>query len=675
MLGFKKHRGYEHPEDDRSASSSEEVFSSTPPPHFPEPKPELEAELSSTDALMDLAATIPSSEVVSKMEEKKTAEEDEEVQRIVSAVTEDLRKPTKRSSFKKKKRSTKSSKIINPIKPPRSSQTRRQRTGSKDPVVVEPNKPAEKASTTMPEERVSTSSPEVPVVSDEETDLPSRAVDLSLDSTSYTADTPTTTTYTADKSNIVDDDDESYSDSSDSSSGSSSYSSDSSSDDGSSTASLTEDVDTSYDDLNTTITSHELSEDISYRRNKKAPQGLDIVGYLLSGAKEINFDAFSVTGHSDARDVSEALAFSNTLEKVSFSGPWKGQSNKARQILEVLFDGLLKNSSLHTLVLKDNDSLDRYAGYAFGTFLKAHNSHGSSRFQKLEISNCKFAGSGWNSLFLGLQYSTTIKKLFIEDCTNLDSDDVDCITSTIQYLEMEYLKLVNIGLHTMKTENLAFLLRAIQQTKTLKEVDLSRNNLGAHPKAILLLSRCMSGDDVSIERGRHNQRETLAASYQHHIEKLTLVDCGITDKSSVRMLCTALDSKSSKLDVNLNEHPLKLHTLDVSANKFGNSGCRFFEKLLEDNPSITHLGMIGCGVGASHLKKIADGLRYNNSFLQKIGLSSGVSLAILDSVSAVEKVFTGQTTNAQSTADLGTLADEDDASDLVATSRMNSWGC
>jgi Ran GTPase-activating protein (RanGAP) involved in mRNA processing and transport len=436
---------------------------------------------------------------------------------------------------------------------------------------------------------------------------------------------------------------------------------------------------------------HQRESEFRYhnqRGGSPPPQGLDIVARLLSGAKEISLDASSITNkgsssgkstpvHEVARHLSDALAQTTSLQKLSFCGMWKGESSKLRLVLEILFDGLLENTSVHTIILRDNFAFDRYAGYAFGTLLKAH-SHG--RLQTLEILHCKFVGSGWNSLLMGLQHSSSIKKLYIEDFKNLSSEDIDGITSTIQYLNIESLRLRKVKLHKVHIENLSFLLRAIQQTKTLKEVDLSGNSLGSTPGAIQLLSKCLSGDPVWVRGGGDSDDDRLPSNYQHHIEKLMLYDCGITEKSSIRTLVMALDSTLTMLDVNNNEMPLVLHTLDLSQNQFGNSGARIVEKLLEGNPLITTLGMVGCGVGASHLKTVSDRLRYNNSFLQKIGLSSGVSLAILDSVSAVEHVFAGGARKAVSGAGVGSgagttnVAMDGEDSDIEENARLSGCG-
>ena len=723
MIRFRSNSGYKQQPDDASSSSSDGQgvipSESSPPPSPPplppteryqQPKPQLQVvtESSNADTIMDLAATIPSSKVLYQMDEKKnnSVAQDEEVERIVSAVTKGLRR--KKSSSRNKSSSKKTG---NGNKTPvRSLKTALQSKLSKKNVV--PKDPKEEplvrnsSIDRAPNQTTIGSAPMgvevVPVISDDDNSkdkTPKRShrpkqkkqepvysrsnlVNDSVASSAFTDDVDYNYNYI---------DDESYGDSSSSSSSYSSSDSttDSEGDDSDSessdesTASLTDEVDSSFDNVMESKSSEDKPHDEktdTYRADRNAPRGLDIVGNLLAGATEISLDAHSImnsgsrgtSAQTIARHVSEALSQTSNLQKVSFCGPWKGQSNKARLVLEILFDGLLTNTSVHTFVLKDNHCLDRYAGYAFGTFLKAHNSNGGS-MQKLEIVHCNFLGSGWSSLFLGLQHSPSIKRLSVVDCENLSSDDFDCITSTIHYLSLEHLKLCNINLHKSNIENLSFLFRAMQQTKTLKEVDLSRNNLGGTPRAILLLSRCLSGDPVWIEAGGSKESETLPFNYHHHIEKLTLVDCGIADKASVRTLSKAMDSTLTKLDANNNEHKLVLHSVDLGKNNFGNNGAKILKKLLENNASITTLGMVGCGVSTKNLKTIADQLRYNNSFLQKLGLSSGVSLAILDSMSAVESVFSGRKTTIERTESIA-MANEEDDSDLEASSRMSACG-
>merc|ERR1712032_799204 len=80
--------------------------------------------------------------------------------------------------------------------------------------------------------------------------------------------------------------------------------------------------------------------------------------------------------------------------------------------------------------------------------------------------------------------------------------------------------------------------------------------------------------------------------------------------------------------------------LDVSLNKFGNNGAKLIQQLVQTNRNITTLNLIDCSVGRHHMKLISDQLRCNNCpFLQKLGFSLDVSLAILDSVAIMGNVL------------------------------------
>jgi len=163
-----------------------------------------------------------------------------------------------------------------------------------------------------------------------------------------------------------------------------------------------------------------------------------------------------------------------------------------------------------------------------------------------------------------------------------------------------------------------------------------------------MLAQCLAGDPIHAKdmgnvkkppNNMNNNNMNMSSNQHPHIERLTLVDCGITRTSCVKTLTNAL-SEQPQSQQKSSMIPKVLTTLDVSRNKFGDGGAKLLQKLTETNPKITSLGMVGCNVNnATYLKTMADRLRYNNSFLQKMGFSSNVSLAILDSVSTMEHVF------------------------------------
>mmetsp|Transcript_8421 Transcript_8421/g.24904 ORF Transcript_8421/g.24904 Transcript_8421/m.24904 type:complete len:932 (-) Transcript_8421:1600-4395(-) len=399
--------------------------------------------------------------------------------------------------------------------------------------------------------------------------------------------------------------------------------------------------------------------------------GLEVVAQLLAGATtEIVLDAGSIAScpmtlqqaRKVARPIAEALAKTKTLLTLILRGPWNNSAKnstsrnrstlhdsifKARNTVlqQILKEGLKRNTSVTTLVIRSNKSLDRYAGSIFGDLFRTH-----SKLARLELQNCSWGNvqhsSGWNCLLLGLQHSKSIKSISLEG-TGLSASDLDGISLTIKYLELVSVRLVGVNLHTIDDpESLVLFFRTVQETTSIRELELSRNLLGGGGHPLRLLCKSLSGDSVELYRDRNRNQLTSSEmmnaedpdeddEIQHHIEKLTLVDCGISRTSDVKMLTRALTTDD------LRDNPIALSVLEVSGNQFGNAGAKVALDWVSAHPNIKTLGMLSCNVGAKYLKIIKDQLRYNNSFLQTIGLSSDFSLAILDSVSTMEHVFGG----------------------------------
>ena len=415
--------------------------------------------------------------------------------------------------------------------------------------------------------------------------------------------------------------------------------------------------------------------------NNKA-HSLDLVAKLLSGkVAEIIFDASSIVscGIQTANHVSDALQQSTYLKKVTFSGTWWSSSSsssskkKKKQVqqqrlsevvLKTLLAGLQRNTSVHALVIKDNSNVDRLLGSIVGRFVKTN-----IRMGRFEVSNCKFYGSGFHLLMLSVQHSTSIRQLCLNSCPNLSGTDIDTVSVTIAYKQLQSVQLSNINLHRLELDTIVFLLQNIQRTATLKELDFSKNRLGDVPRIITLLSLCLSGIDIgtnSIDDNNNigNNNKSTVKQYPHHIEHLKLIDCRISRSSDLKQI-----TKSLLLDGQV------ITTLDLSHNKFGDDGAKLCQKLLVNNPKIVMFNMVGCDVTSQkRVKVIADQLRYNNSFLQKIGFSSNVSLAILDSVSTIENVFGGGNGDGGlTTKDISN--DNDDASTVGSTPSSTNNSC
>mmetsp|Transcript_5095 Transcript_5095/g.11323 ORF Transcript_5095/g.11323 Transcript_5095/m.11323 type:complete len:1103 (+) Transcript_5095:167-3475(+) len=525
-------------------------------------------------------------------------------------------------------------------------------------------------------------------------------------------------------------------------------------------------------------------KDVANANANATKAGLEVVAQLLSldtnknaNHPEIILDAAAIASapmtlqqaRKVATPIAEALAKSTLLKKIQFGGPWNSHNytntanghnaNAAlnantlaarKEILLVLFnDGLRHNTSVHTIVLRDNPCFDQYAGSVFGNMLRVQ-----GRIRRLEVLNCRFSAtsrssrststltsswsSGWNCLLMGLQHSRSVKALSLENIAGFSCNDLNGISLTVKYLELESVRLVGVNLlhqhqqqqtnnsnnddhERERRESLAVFFKALQDAQSVKELDLSRNLLGGGGHSLYLLSRCLSGERVEPYGGNTttanatsngtnaaNTNTTTTTTLllpiaatttpsppsKLHIERLSLVDCGITRASDIKMLTRALggDSKSSggssctatTAGAGGNKSgATTTSSLDLSGNQFGNAGAKVLLEWIKAHPGTKKLGMLSCNVGTKYLKSVSDQLRYNNSFLQTIGLSSNVSLAILDSVSTMEHVFGGvgsggggnpatptTTTTTTTTTNTNTKASYGNSNDSTSTAPM-----
>ena len=279
---------------------------------------------------------------------------------------------------------------------------------------------------------------------------------------------------------------------------------------------------------------------------------------------------------------------------------------------------------------------------------------------------------------------TNEKGNFEEDDEDDDNCNLDAIAAAVRWMRLQKLELINVNLHQLPYSSQTFFFSNIQQSPYLQELTLSHNYLG-DPAVLQMLCKCLetstkgttariaglatgtSGgsvrsninfssnnsimdtglddeeDDDDDDQGHNKPKATSPPSPMTlcRLRTLALVDCGITDAATVKILATSLFGNMS------------LTCLDLSWNAFGNAGALHFAKLLSRSMSsskskkssqlqLSELKLEpGCGVTSQRLTDtIHDALRYNNSFFKKMGLNSDITLAILDSVKVVEQFST-----------------------------------
>ena len=362
------------------------------------------------------------------------------------------------------------------------------------------------------------------------------------------------------------------------------------------------------------------------------------------------------------------------LSKVTFDGmDSEEQLGDGYKSFQTLCRIIADSPNLHTLILRDCQIDRMMASYLSKALSKkalvARTSMIGSTFtsiKSIEIENCDFERSSCSMaiLFMGIQHCAgQIQELTMINSSNCVGFISDIVFASLPLLKLRTLCLVNMDL---SANDIDFLYPNLMATlPTLKELNLSQTTI---------LSRDWSCLKHLLE---------CVASPHSNIEKLTLADCQFTPvsmklfplilggKSSPSSDVASPSSTGSQSSGSTNSSPTRntsiltmitpgatagqspekpkqhqdqqhqhqrvtrvLKSIDLSDNPdIEEKGCKYLLQLLKNCPNITGVNIRNCGcLSKSILAALDDKLRYNNSFLQKIGFSSDVSLAILDSV-------------------------------------------
>jgi Leucine Rich repeat len=262
---------------------------------------------------------------------------------------------------------------------------------------------------------------------------------------------------------------------------------------------------------------------------------------------------------------------------------------------DIILDSVRYSETMIELTIV-NAKVNRHTANAIATAL-AQNRESLAR---LSFKKCSFAGSGFSILLLGIQHVAGLTHLAMEDCC-LQGFASEIISASIPLIKtLKYLKLVKTQL---PVEGLRFLFDNLQRCRSLKELDLSKNDFT--PQAVSWLVGCLQSDETKIKT-------------------LSLVKCGL-DAACIEILARGIVEDKT------------LEALNLASNPIGNSGAISIINMLKENHLLTRFSARDCEIGKKSSEKIHNALRYNNSFLKNM-FSADVSLAILDSVTMMEKV-------------------------------------
>lgn len=327
---------------------------------------------------------------------------------------------------------------------------------------------------------------------------------------------------------------------------------------------------------------------------------------------EMDIDC-GLMGKEIAKEMAKFLPDNNRLTKLCITC---SSDKRQRQIFRILLCGLAGNSSVSDLEIRGADRanmqeasgtltdssisetfhLDREVANWLGTVLARHQT-----VQKICLKKCRFVDSGLAVLFMGMQHSK-IQNLSIISC-NLEGFSADIVSASLCLMKLTSLSLVDTSL---TTDSLRFLCEKIKTTPSITQLNLSRNKLGRQEVALIA---------SSLKSPEHDP-----------LRELVLSCCGLDD------VCV------HHLVKGLKQNP-SLSIIDLSENDFGDQGALYLKGLLEKNSAIKELRVDGCKIESrKRIMAIADGLRYNNSVLKSFGFSASTSLAILQTVDAIEEM-------------------------------------
>jgi len=269
---------------------------------------------------------------------------------------------------------------------------------------------------------------------------------------------------------------------------------------------------------------------------------------------------------------------------------------------------LLPQNGYVTEVCVRNADLAKETSGAIGAAVKA-----SSAVQRFGLKDCTFADeSSFACLMMAIQHCPKLDALDVANC-RLSEIETDMVSASIPLMKLKTLSLVNTGVGY--DHGLQFLSHNIEQSPDLTDLNLSRNPGLGRPEAVKMLA----GSLYSKPGGRRKGGA--------RVTKLDLSSCGLDDPG-VKVLAKEIL-----------ENPV-LATLNLSNNVLvGDQGAVYLKHLLRKNHAIKNLHVDGCHkITKKRRKAIDDGIRYNNSFLQKLGLSETPVLAILESIDFIENL-------------------------------------
>lgn len=328
-------------------------------------------------------------------------------------------------------------------------------------------------------------------------------------------------------------------------------------------------------------------DDEEYLKRKSKSQQIKEKKLLTNtpGLKEIELGENSLIRYSPT-DLAKAIRRSTHIQKLVLN-----EKNCDPVSFEILIEGLDKNESIVQLEFRRAEITKDIAVELYTALMK------NTKVKKFCMKRCTFTDSGLAVLFIGLQHCRSVKHIAIESC-NLSDHSSNIVASAIPLMQLQSIRLQNTH---MTDKGMRFFLAHLAKATTLESINVSEEKISekAMAKLVFGIQKCTN------------------------LVRLVLFDCGL-DEVAIEVLAEAIE---------LNE---KLHSINLSKNKFGNEGADILIDLLKSNNAIKNLKCDGCRISRHEKRLLKDALRYNSTFLKSL-FSPEVTLSILDSVGLFEQ--------------------------------------
>uniref|UniRef100_A0A673HRW7 Uncharacterized protein n=1 Tax=Sinocyclocheilus rhinocerous TaxID=307959 RepID=A0A673HRW7_9TELE len=257
-------------------------------------------------------------------------------------------------------------------------------------------------------------------------------------------------------------------------------------------------------------------------------------------------------------------------------------------------EALLKELDLSEVKLGDLDG-----GKLSALFMDSH-----SKLEKIKLNNCRLTEKSCSVLATVLSSKTILKEMNLNNSRLLDSGVKEiCEGLKNSVCELKILKLCDCGLTDESCSALATVLRS---NSSLKELDLSNNNL--LDSGVKKLQNGLENTNCTLENLSKLHRPYLSDHFKLLFSRLS--NCGISEEG-YKALASALRS-----------NPSHLIELDLTGNDPGQSGVKELNDLLQDpNCQLKTLSLWDCSITEKQCLILTSALKSNPSHLRELDLS------------------------------------------------------